>query len=326
MILAGDVGGTHTVLALFDESGESLRPAREATYASRDHGSFEELLEKFLRQDPRPTVRAACFGVAGPVVEGRARMTNLPWRLDEMDLARAIGTSQVKLLNDLQAAALGMLHLRRDELVDLNPEARERKGNIAVIASGTGLGEALLYWDGERHHPVASEGGHVEFAPRTDQEIALLVHLQQALGGRVSYERVVSGRGLHNIYQFLRDTGRAPEDAGLARKIASGDPAAAIGEEGISGRDPLSVAALDLFVSIYGAEAGNLALKGMALGGVFVGGGIAPKILPALRTGAFLRSFVDKGRYTDLMRGIPVRVALNPGAPLLGAAHHALGL
>jgi glucokinase len=326
MILAGDVGGTHTTLALFDEGSGNLRPAREATYPSREHGSLEEILAKFLAGDPRPAVRAACFGVAGPIVEGRTRLTNLPWQLEEASLARAIGAPHVKLLNDLQAAALGMLHLRPEELVDLNPEAREQEGNAAVIAAGTGLGEAILYWDGTRHHPVACEGGHVEFAPRTEREIELLRYLHRKLGGRVSYERVISGPGIHNIYQFLRDTRYAPEDPGTAGKIAGGDPSAAISEAALSGEDPLSVAAMDLFVSAYGAEAGNIALKCVALGGVFVGGGIAPKILPALRTGAFLRSFVDKGRYREFMRAIPVRVALDPRAPLLGAAHHALGL
>jgi glucokinase len=326
MILAGDVGGTHTALALFDEASGGLRPVREATYANHEHGSLEEILAKFLAGDPRAAVRAACFGVAGPIMQGRTRMTNLPWQLDEASLASAIGASPVKLLNDLQATALGMLHLQPEELVNLNPEAREQEGNAAVIAAGTGLGEAILYWDGTRHHPVACEGGHVEFAPRTEREIELLRYLHRKLGGRVSYERVISGPGIHNIYEFLRDTRYAPEDPGTAGKITSGDPSAAISEAALSGEDPLSVAAMALFVSAYGAEAGNIALKCLALGGVFVGGGIAPKILPALKTGAFLRSFVDKGRYREFMRAIPVRVALNPRAPLLGSAHHALGL
>jgi glucokinase len=188
------------------------------------------------------------------------------------------------------------------------------------------LGEAMLVWDGVHHHPVASEGGHADFAPRTDQEVELLLYLRRQFNGHVSYERVLTGPGLHNIYNFLRDTAYAPEPAWLAERLATGDASAAIAEIGLAGGAPLCVAALDLFAAAYGAEAGNMALRCLAIGGVFIGGGIAPKILPALRRGQFIRAFTNKGRFAELLQSIPVHVALNPRAPLLGAARYALRL
>jgi glucokinase len=328
MILAGDVGGTKTVLALFDEVGGDLRPIDDATFPSNDFASLEEILGQFLRARPDRRPRTACFGVAGPVIDGKCKTTNLPWELDEAELARAAGVSRAKLLNDLEAAAFGMLHLRPDELCSLNPHAKpRRRGNVAVIAAGTGLGEAMLYWDGQKHHPLASEGGHCDFAPQTDQEIDLLRYLRSKFGGHVSYERVLSGPGFSNIFSFLRESGAYTETPALTDKLRSADnPNAVIAEMGLAGTDPLCVAALDLFCELYGAEAGNLALKCVAVGGVFVGGGIAPKILPALQKGGFLQRFIDKGRFDDLMQGLEVNVALNPRAPLLGAAHYALNL
>jgi glucokinase len=265
--------------------------------------------------------------VAGAVIEGKARTTNLPWQLDEKDLARAIGAPVAKLLNDLEAAAYGMLYLRSDELCILNPGSQpKRKGNVAVIAAGTGLGEAMLYWDGRRHNPLASEGGHADFAPQTDQEIELLRYLRDKYNGHVSFERVLSGPGYMNIYSFLRDRGYYPEPAWLAEKLKTGIPSATITQLGMAGEDPLCVATNDLFTSLYGAEAGNLALKCVAVGGVFVGGGIAPKMLGALQKGNFLRGFTSKGRFSELMKNVEVSVALNPRAPLIGAAHFALRL
>lgn len=233
----------------------------------------------------------------------------------------ALQVPRVKLLNDLQAAAYGMLHLEPTELCVLQP-GLQRKGNIVVIAAGTGLGEAMLYWDGEQHHPLASEGGHADFAPRTDQEVELLAYLRREFG-RVSYERLLSGPGFFTIYRFLRDSGFAPEPAWLRERIAQGDPSAVVSQVGLAGEHPLCTQTLDLFTSIYGAEAGNLALKALALGGVYVGGGIAPKILPKLRDGTFIRAFTEKGRLAELMRTIAVKVALDPRAPLIGAAHYA---
>jgi glucokinase len=324
VILAGDIGGTKTVLALFEEKGDGIHRLRDATYGSKDYPSFDDVLSRFLKKQTGQSLGAACFGVAGPVIEGKCQTTNLPWVLEENALGRIIGAPQVKLLNDLEAAAYGMLYLQSGELSVLSPGVRpKRKGNIAVIAAGTGLGEAILYWDGRRYHPVASEGGHTDFAPRTDREIEMLRYLRPKFGGHVSYERVLSGPGLYGIYSFLRDAGYASEPGWLANKIKTGDPGAVISQSALAAESPLCVEALGLFCSIYGAEAGNLALKCMAVGGVFVGGGIAPKILPALQQGGFMRGFSDKGRYSKLMNEMKVSVSLNPRAPLLGAAHFA---
>lgn len=327
MILAGDVGGTKSVLALFEAVGDGLRQIREETFRNAEFASFEAILSKFLHDETAFALSVGCFGVAGTVIDGRCRLTNIGWEMDEELLARTTGASRVKLLNDLEAAAYGMLHLSGEELAVLHGSLKPgRKGNVAVIAAGTGLGEAMLLWDGTRHHPVASEGGHADFAPRTDQEIALLRYLLPKFGGHVSYERILSGPGLFNVYSFLRDTGYAAEPVWLKEMLTEGDPGATVSEIGLAGGHPLCVAALELFSAIYGAEAGNLALKCLAVGGVFLGGGIAPQILPALENGSFMRGFTDKGRFSDLMRGMRVSVALNPRAPLLGASQYALRL
>jgi glucokinase len=321
MILVGDIGGTKTVLALVRPTGSGRDTVRETVFASREHGRFDDLLSMFLKDETeRPA--AICLGVAGPVLEGRCRTTNLPWMLDERDLGRALGVQAVKLLNDVEAAAFGVLGLRDDEVVTLNP-GRRSVGNVAVIAAGTGLGEATLAWDGRRHVPVPSEGGHTDFAPRTDREIELLRFLRAEFG-RVSYERVISGPGQYNIYRFLRDTGRIDEPDWLRDELAAGDPSAVISRVGLAKRHPICVEAVDLFASVYGAEAGNLALKSFAVGGVFVAGGIAPKMIDKLRDGVFMTAFSDKGRYRSFMESIPVKVSLNPRTPLLGAARYAI--
>jgi glucokinase len=327
-ILAGDIGGTKTVLSLYEGSPRDLRQVREETYPSQQYDSLDEILEVFLKEEGGPPPRALCLGVAGAVIEGKSDVTNLPWRLDETALKDATGVSRVKLLNDLESAAYGMLHSRGDDLSVLNRGAEPaRKGNRAVIAAGTGLGEAILYWDGAEHRVMASEGGHSDFAPRTDEEIELLKYLRQQYGGHVSYERVLSGPGFFNIYCFLRDAGYAPEPDSMKERIESGDdPSAVVTEAGLEDRDPLSVRTLELFATLYGAEAGNLALKCLAVGGVYVGGGIAPKILPTLKAGPFMKGFTDKGRFSDLVASMPVSVALNPRVPLLGAAYYALRL
>ncbi len=324
MILAGDIGGTKTVIGLFEKAGNRLHVIREETFPSQRYGSLEAILDQFMGPGSHPPLRVACFGVAGPVVEGRSKATNLPWELDECALAEFLKVQQVKLLNDLEAAAYGMLHLDPTDLCVLQP-GLTRKGNIAVIAAGTGLGEAILYWDGARYHPMATEGGHTDFAPRSDIEVELLRYLQREFG-HVSYERVLSGPGLFNIYRFLRDSGSASEPEWLRTRIAEGDPSTVVSEIGLAGDDPLCTNALDLFVSVYGAEAGNLALKAFAIGGVYVGGGIAPKILPKLQDGTFTSAFADKGRFAELLRSIEVKVALNLRAPLIGAAQYGLML
>lgn len=317
MILAGDVGGTKTLVALYDASRRTLSPVREETYPSGGFGSLAELLLRFLARGPRAALRAACFAVAGPVIDGRIKATNLPWELEEGQLAEVLGT-RVRLLNDLEGAAWGLPAIGPDELAVLQPGAGHR-GNMAVIAAGTGLGEAIIARAGRRDHVIASEGGHADFAPRSELETALLGSLRREYG-HVSYERLLSGPGLHTIYRFLRDSGFAPEPEWLRARLATGDPSAAISEVALSAGHPLCTTTLDLFVSIYGAEAGNLALKSLALGGVFVAGGIAPKILPKLQDGSFVSAFTDKGRLADLMRSLRVSVVLSPRVALIGAA------
>jgi len=317
MILAGDVGGTKTLVALYDDSPGRLSPVREESYQSGDFTSLEDVLHRFLRTGTGASLRAACFAVAGPVIDGRCKTTNLPWELDERQLGAALRT-RVRLLNDLEGAAYGLSTIGRDELEVLQAGAR-REGSMVLIAAGTGLGEAILVRSGDAYHVIASEGGHADFASRTDVEAALLAYLRRE-HAHVSYERLLSGPGLLNIYRFLRDSGHAPEPEWLRARLATGDPSAIISEMALSGEDPLCTKTLELFVSIYGAEAGNLALKALALGGVFVGGGIAPKILPKLRDGSFIDAFNDKGRMAGLMRSLDVSVVLNPRVALLGAA------
>lgn len=324
MILAGDIGGTKTVIALYAHSAAgTLQQIHLQTFPSQDYLTLESILDEYRQQAPKHALKSACFGVAGAVINGQCRTTNLPWSLSEQALAKTLGITTVKLLNDLEAAAYGMLFLDAHEYTLLNPGAANASGNIAVIAAGTGLGEAMLYWDGTHHHPIASEGGHCDFSPRNDREIELLKYLRQRLNGHVSYERVLSGPGLLNIYQFLRDGGYGSEPNWLAEELRDGDPSATISRHALSGQEPLCIAALNMFISIYGAEAGNLALKCLAVGGVSIGGGIAPKILPALTGAGFMDAFLDKGRFAPLLKDIPVRVSTNPQTPLLGAAQYA---
>ncbi len=321
MILAGDIGGTNTRLALLDKKGNRLIVETEATFPSRDQPSLESALAKFLSSHPS-TVTAASFGIAGPVREGRCEATNLPWVVDSRVVAKKLGLRHVGLINDLVANAFGIERLRANDFVLLNRGARNAEGNRAIISAGTGLGEAGMYWDGTTHRAFASEGGHSDFAPRNHLEIELLEYLIERLQ-RVSFERVLSGPGLVNIYQFLRDTGRAKEPAWLAEQMRHGDAAAVISKLALRGKSPLCAQALDLFVSLYGSEAGNLALKVMATGGVYVGGGIAPKIISRLKEPAFMNAFTAKGRMKPLLQNMPVRVIMNPKTALIGAAHHA---
>jgi glucokinase len=324
IVLAGDVGGTKTNLALYDRRGSGLIPVRETSLQSRQFDSLEAAIQRFLESGPRQSVDAACLGVAGPVVEGRCVATNLPWIIDEQALSRAIPAAKVRLLNDLEAAGYGVLVLPANELRPLQAGVPKR-GSMAVIAAGTGLGEAMIVREGERHVVIATEGGHTDFAPRGDLEEDLLKYLRKEFG-RVSVERILAGPGFFNLYRFLRDTGWAKESPEVADKVRSGDPAAVITSRASSDGDPLCVKVVEMFVSIYGAEAGNLALKTLAVGGVVVAGGIAPRIIDWMTTGHFMTAFKDKGRLSPLMDGIPVQVALNPKAPLLGAAEVACTL
>jgi len=322
MILAGDIGGTSARLAVFGVDGGRLQPVVSERYTSREYNDLEAIVRVFRAAHPIP-LDHACFGLPGPVVKGRVETPNLPWLVDAAELARGIGLSSVGLLNDLEANAHGIFALEAADLVVLNPGSPHATGNSAVISAGTGLGEAGVYWDGRHHHPFACEGGHADFAPHTDLEVELLRYLRGKLAGHVSWERVVSGPGLANIYAFLRDTGRGAEPEWLRAAIGAGDPPAVISAAALEGKSELCVQALDVFVSAYAAEAGNLALKVMATGGVYLGGGIAPKILDKLTGPAFMRAFTAKGRLGPLLETVPVRVILNDGTALLGAARWA---
>jgi len=321
IVLAGDVGGTKTDLALFEKDARSqgLKMVRDMTLPSGDFPSLEAIIERFINAGPRPVVEAACLGVAGPVVDGRCQATNLPWVVDERLLTYSIPSPRVKLLNDLEVAAHGVLGLPEEDLRSLQ-QGVPRRGNLVLIAAGTGLGEALIIRDGDRRVVIPSEGGHGDLAARNDLDDDLLRYLRKEFG-RVSYERVLAGAGLFNVYRFLRDTGWAKESPAVAERMRKENPNAIVTELGLSKRDPLCDKALDIFVALYGAEAGNLALKAMAVGGVLVGGGIAPRIVERLAAGGFVAAFRDKGRLAPLMESIPIHVSLNPRAPLFGAAH-----
>jgi glucokinase len=318
LILAGDIGGTKTVLGLFQARGPDLTLMRDATYPSREFSGLERIIRTFLDEGSSSPIAAACFGVAGVVVDDSVTTTNLPWTLEAKTLRHAIPSAEVKVINDLEAAAWGVIRLSPSQLVSLQ-DGSMRRGHKALIAAGTGLGEALIIDDGARELVIASEGGHADFAPRTEQESALLHYLRRQFG-HVSYERVLSGPGLLNIYRFLRDTRGRVEPRWLADRLQMGDPSAVVSEIGLAGDDINCVEALDMFASIYGAEAGNLGLKVIALGGVYVAGGIAPKIRNKLADGGFIGAFRDKGRFAALMESIPVRLALESRAALLGAA------
>src|SRR5881396_3393834 len=318
MILAGDIGGTKTRLALFAPGPGRSDPVSERTYSSQEYPGLEVIAREFVRATGA-AIESACFGVAGPVKEGRSSTTNLAWVVDARDLARDLRLPRVALLNDLEASAFGLEALRTDEVVVLQEGIPGAAGNQALIAAGTGLGEAALYWDGRRHRVFATEGGHAGFAPADETQIELLRYLVRRFEP-VSWERVLSGPGLVNIYSFLRDTGRGEEPPSLTDEISAGEPAAVISNAALSGRSRLCLEALDLFVALYGAEAGNLALKIMATGGVFVGGGIAPKIVDKLKETTFMQAFCAKGRLQPVLAAMPIRVILNDKTALYGAA------
>lgn len=322
MILAGDVGGTNTRLAIFDPKDERLTPFALKVYTSRRYGDLTEVISDFLGGRSE-RIEFACLAVACPVQGGRCEVPNLAWVVDSRQIAGDLTLDSVEIINDLVANAYGVEALELDDFEVLNEGTEMEEGNAALISAGTGLGEAGLFRDGGRFRPFPSEGGHTDFAPRNEEEIELFRYLKGEFW-RVSVERVLSGPGLHNIYRFLRDTGRADETDRLAERISREDPPAVITRAALQGRSVLCERALDLFVSIYGAEAGNLALKVMATGGVYVGGGIAPKIVNKLREGSFLESFFDKGRMRPILENMPIRVILNERAALLGAARRAV--
>jgi glucokinase len=324
MILAGDIGGTKTVLALYSQTSDGLLACeREEIFSSTDFADFNDILTAFL-----PTgiqLRSACFGVAGPVVNQRCQTTNLPWILDAVALKRLLLTDKVRLMNDLEAMSLGMLHLPESDLLELNPNAQAQMGNKAVIAAGTGLGEAILFHEGNHYHPIATEGGHCDFAPQNTLQDELLVYLRTQFPDHVSWERILSGIGFSHLYDFLLAQRAAPPYPAVPPVSSPDvDRNAVISKLGIANEDPLCTEAVRLFVELYGAEAGNLALKSLATGGVFVGGGIAPKILPAMVDGRFMAAFNAKGRFNRLLGSISVKLCLNPNTPLIGALNAAI--
>jgi len=317
MILAGDIGGTNARLAYFQPQNGDLRLISERVFPSREYTELGEIVSQFLK-DSAVQPEVACFGIAGPVRNGRVETSNLPWIIEQSRLAKQIQLPATLLINDLEASAWGIGALNAQDLVSLNGVAPS-VGNQAIIAPGTGLGEAGLLWNGSRHQVFACEGGHADFAPQGELQIQLLQFLASRYG-HVSYERILSGPGLVNVYEFLREKGCGQEPAGFAAQIAREDAAAAISRAALNGTNQLAEAALDLWISVYGAEAGNLALKTMATGGIFLGGGISPKILPKLTGPAFMRTFLEKGRLRPLLESIPVHVITNDKAGLLGAA------
>ncbi len=318
MILAGDVGGTKVHLALYDFISGKLTYSRENRFPAKDYSGLEDIVREFLGADK---TSAACFGVPGPVRDGRLRLTNLPWTLDSRDLSANLGIDHVFLINDLEANGYGIAELQPDQIYTLSEGDPSQIGNRALIAAGTGLGEGLLTWNGRMHIPYPSEGGHADYAPRNEDEIDLLRYLKQKYNGRISWERVVSGMGMTSIFEFLRDVRGMEVSPALAELIESAhDPNSVITEQALAGTSEICQKTMDMFVSAYGAEAGNLALKVLSVGGLYIGGGIAPRILEKLKDGTFMKAFTDKGRLSQLLINMPVRVILESRAAVLGAA------
>ena len=323
MILAGEIGATRTRLAAFDKEGSRLKVVVEKTYQSQEHGSLSEIIAAFIQAEGI-AVHSACLGVAGPVRRGRSKISNLPWVIDSRDLAKQLKLDSVGMINDLEAYAYGIDGLDSKDFVTLNAGSEDAEGNRAVISARTGLGVAGLYWDGYRHHPFACEGGHSDFAPRNALEMELLAYLQKKYG-RISYERLLSGPGIKNIYDFLRDARKADEPQWLKDQIAAApDPPAVISQLALEGKAAICDQTLSIFVSIYGAETGNCALNFLSTGGIFIGGSVAAKIVPKMKDPIFMESFLDKGRMESLLKEIPVTIVLNDDSGIIGAARYTL--
>jgi glucokinase len=329
MILAGDVGGTKVHLALYQFSGGQLESIRNKKFPAHEFASLDKVVNTFLAGGDgdaparKEDIRAACFGCPGPVRDGRLKLTNLPWTLDTRELSKSLSIEHIFLINDLEANGYGIPELVPDKIFTLHAGDPAAEGHLGLMSAGTGLGEALLIWDGKKHRPIPSEGGHGDFAARSNREIALLEYLRQTLKGRVSWERVVSGLGIKNIYAFLRDVEKISEPGWLKDRMMVEDPNAVIGACAEDGSNSLCFETMKIFAGAYGAEAGNIALKVLATGGIYIGGGIAPKILKTLQNGAFIQAFLDKGRMSPLLGSIPVRVILDDTCALLGAAAYA---
>ena len=323
MILAGEIGGTRTRLAAYQTEGNRLQLVVEKNYLSQEHASMAEILPQFIRGEGIP-VHSACFGVAGPVRAGRSKISNLPWIIDSKELAQLLKLNSVGLLNDLEAYAYGIDALDSNDLITISEGSEEAVGNRAVISAKTGLGVAGLYWDGFRHHPFACEGGHADFAPKDAIQTELLVYLQKK-HRRVSCERVLSGPGIKSIYEFLRDMHKAEEPAWLRDQLAAApDPPALISQTAMEGKAAICEQTMSIFVSVFGAEAGNCALHYMTTGGIFIGGKIAAKVEKQMREPEFMKSFLDKGRMEGLLKDMPVKIIVNDDCGLLGAARYTL--
>jgi glucokinase len=326
MILAGDVGGTKVHLSLYNFDAGRLKPRREQKFPAHEYASLDAVVNAFLSGEhagDRGQIVAACFGCPGPVRDGRLKLTNLPWTLDARDLQKSLGIEHIFLINDLEANGYGIPELAPEAISTLLPGDPAGVGHRGLISAGTGLGEALLIWNGRAYQPIPSEGGHADFAARNEREIRLLNYLRQTLKGRVSWERIVSGLGIKNVYEFLRDAEKLEETQWLRDRIATEDPNAVISGCAADGSSELCVQTMKMFCSAYGAESGNLALKVLAMGGMYLGGGIAPKMLKILQDGEFKTAFLDKGRLSPLLETIPVRVILDDTCALLGAAAYA---
>jgi glucokinase len=323
MILAGEIGATRTRLAAFQTEGNRLECVVEKSYSSHEHSGLAEILPQFIRNEGIP-VHSACFGVAGPVRNGRSKISNLPWTIDAKELAAQLKLPTVGLLNDLEAYAYGIDALESKDFITISPGLENAEGNRAVISAKTGLGMAGLFWDGFRHHPFACEGGHADFSPRDPIQIELLAHLQKKYG-RVSCERVLSGPGLHDIYDFLREAKKAEEPPALREQLnAASDPSPVISRLALERKFAICEQALSIFVSVFGAEAGNCALRYMTTGGIYIGGVIAAKIAPKMQDGTFMESFLDKGRMESILKDMPVQIITNDDAGLIGAARYTL--
>lgn len=323
MILAGDIGGTNVRLAAFELEGRRLQCVVEHIYKAAEHKNVCEVVRKFISTEGI-LVDRACFGAAGPVRHGRVTFSNLDWVIDCRDLAALLRLKAVGLINDLEAYAYGVNTLESKDFVTLQEGTEDAAGNTAVISAGTGLGQAGLYWDGFRHHPFPCEGGHTDFAPRNELEQELLRYLLKKYE-HVSYERILSGPGIRNVYEFLRDTNKEEEPAWLTEQIKeASDVPAVISKAALEQKAPICERTMELFVSIYGAETGNCALKFLTVGGIFIGGSIAAKILPLMKRPEFMKAFLAKGRMERLLREMPVRIVLNDDAGILGAAHYTL--
>jgi glucokinase len=321
MLLAGDIGATNTRFALFEEGRELVKVA-EGRYLSNNYPTLLPIIQTFLKQQKNPKISRAAFGIAGPVRNGRCQATNIPWIVDSQELQKDLGLSPISLLNDLEATAWGLRVLSPHDLHVLHAGEPKLTGNAGLIAAGTGLGEAGLYWDGREHRPFACEGGHTDFGPRDDREIELLKYLKK-IYGHVSYERIISGPGLYHLYQFLIAAGHYKPSVIVQKEMTQKDPSAVISEWGLQNRDPACVCAVEWFISLYGGEAGNLALKLLALGGVYVAGKIASIYREHIKKGAFVKAFLDKGRFAPLLSTISVYLVLNEDCAILGAAEYA---